>query len=64
MGTSGRDVSHIQFYYVYPLFKIVVIQQQIYNRYRQGLSNDPRFAAMNDAVRVFAQRAARETGEM
>jgi aminoglycoside phosphotransferase (APT) family kinase protein len=57
---SGRDVSHIHFYYVYALFKIAVIQQQIYNRYKQGFSKDPRFAEMIDSVCVFAKRAARE----
>ena len=58
--TSRRDVSHIQFYYVYALFKIAVIVQQIYNRYKQGYSHDPRFANMIDAVRVLAKIAARE----
>jgi aminoglycoside phosphotransferase (APT) family kinase protein len=57
---SGRDVSHIQFYYVYALFKIAVIVQQIYNRYKQGFSHDPRFAKMIDSVRILAQSAARE----
>ena len=59
--TSGRNVSHIQFYYVYALFKIAVIVQQIYNRYKQGYSHDPRFANMINAVRVLGKTAARET---
>ena len=59
--TSGRDVSRIQFYYVYALFKIAVIVQQIYNRYKQGYSHDPRFANMINAVRVLGKTAARET---
>ncbi len=58
--TSRRDVSRIQFYYVYALFKIAVIVQQIYNRYKQGYSHDPRFANMIDAVRVLGTTAARE----
>ncbi len=57
---SGRDVAHIQFYYVYALFKIAVIVQQIYNRYKQGFSHDPRFAKMIDAVHVLGKTAARE----
>jgi aminoglycoside phosphotransferase (APT) family kinase protein len=56
---SGRDVSQILFYYVYGLFKIAVIAQQIYYRYRQGLTRDERFAAMIGAVRILAQTAAR-----
>lgn len=57
---SHRDVSDIQFYYVYALFKIAVIVQQIYNRYQKGFSQDPRFASMIDAVRVLGKTAARE----
>lgn len=44
---SGRDVANILFYYIYGLFKIAVIAQQIYYRYRQGLTRDERFASMN-----------------
>jgi aminoglycoside phosphotransferase (APT) family kinase protein len=57
---SRRDVSNIQFYYVYALFKIAVIVQQIYNRYKKGFTHDPRFASMIDAVRVLGKTAARE----
>ena len=56
---SGREVAHIQFYYVYALFKIAAIVQQIYNRYKQGYSHDSRFAKLIDAVRVLGQTAAR-----
>jgi aminoglycoside phosphotransferase (APT) family kinase protein len=55
---SGRDVADILFYYVYGLFKIAVIVQQIYYRYRQGLTKDERFASMIDAVRMFGRTAA------
>jgi aminoglycoside phosphotransferase (APT) family kinase protein len=57
---SGRDVSRIQFYYVYALFKIAVIAQQIYARYKHGYSQDPRFAAMIQGVRVLATMATIE----
>jgi aminoglycoside phosphotransferase (APT) family kinase protein len=57
---SGRDVSSIRFYYVFGLFKIAVIIQQIYNRWKQGFSQDPRFAEMIDSVRAFSKEAARE----
>jgi len=57
---SGRDVSSIRFYYVYGLFKIAVIIQQIYNRWKQGFSQDPRFAEMIASVRAFGRDAARE----
>jgi len=57
-GRSGRDVSEILFYYVYGLLKISVIAQQIYFRYKQGLTHDERFAGMIDAVRLFGRQAA------
>jgi aminoglycoside phosphotransferase (APT) family kinase protein len=38
------------FYYVYGMVKIGVILQQIYHRYRQGDSQDPRFARLGGAV--------------
>ncbi len=55
---SGRDVSGILFYYVFGLFKIAVIAQQIYYRYRQGLTRDERFAALLGAVRVLGRTTA------
>ncbi len=61
---SGRDVSNIRFYYVYGLFKIAVIIQQIYNRWKQGYSQDPRFAELINSVRAFGKEAAREIEKM
>lgn len=57
---SGRDVSQIQFYYLYALYKIAVIIQQIYARWKRGATQDPRFANLIDGVRVLAKTAARE----
>jgi aminoglycoside phosphotransferase (APT) family kinase protein len=56
---TGRDVSRIVFYYVYGLFKIAVIAQQIYYRYKQGLTKDERFAGLIDAVRILGRTASR-----
>lgn len=47
---SGADVSHIHFYYVFGTFKIAVIAQQIYARYKKGFTRDKRFAAFNRFV--------------
>jgi len=52
---SGLDVSRILFYYVYALYKIAVIAQQIYARYKAGFTQDERFARLIDAVRVLGQ---------
>jgi aminoglycoside phosphotransferase (APT) family kinase protein len=56
---SGRDVSNMLFYYVYGLFKNGVIVQQIYYRYRQGLTQDKRFAQLIRMVRTCGQMAMR-----
>ena len=47
------------FYYAYGLFKIAVIVQQIYARYRQGLTKDERFARLIDVVRAASRLASR-----
>jgi aminoglycoside phosphotransferase (APT) family kinase protein len=57
---SGRDASNVVFYYAYGLLKIAVIVQQIYFRYRQGLTKDERFAQLDKLVKacgIMAQRA-------
>jgi aminoglycoside phosphotransferase (APT) family kinase protein len=47
---SARDVSNVLFYYVFGTFKIAVIAQQIYFRYRSGATSDPRFARFHKLV--------------
>lgn len=54
---SGHNLSNILFYYVYGLFKIIVIVQQIYARYKAGLTQDERFAMMGYIVQVLGQVA-------
>jgi aminoglycoside phosphotransferase (APT) family kinase protein len=49
---AGRDVSAMAFYLAFARFKVAVIYQQIYYRYRQGLTQDPRFAALPEKVRA------------
>jgi len=55
---SGREISNLVFYYVFGLFKIAVIVQQIYFRYRQGHTTDQRFVALIDVVRACGKMAA------
>lgn len=55
---TGRDVSGLLFYYVYGLFKVGVIAQQIYARFRAGKTQDPRFGALIHVVRAAARTAA------
>ena len=54
---SGRDLSNVTFYYIYGLFKLAVIVQQIYYRYKKGYTQDPRFANLIEAVRACSSMA-------
>ncbi|MCB0306479.1 MAG: phosphotransferase family protein, partial [Calditrichaeota bacterium] len=56
---SGREVANPVFYYVFGVFKIAVIVQQIYFRYRQGQSKDERFANLIQVVKDCAEMAVR-----
>lgn len=49
---TGRDLSHVVFYYVFALFKVAVIIQQIYYRYYHGLTKDQRFAALGNVAKL------------
>jgi aminoglycoside phosphotransferase (APT) family kinase protein len=63
---TGRDVSGVVFHYVYGLFKVGVIAQQIYARFRAGKTRDPRFAGLLHVVRATGRAAekAMETGRV
>jgi aminoglycoside phosphotransferase (APT) family kinase protein len=63
---TGRAVRDVLFYYVYGLFKIAVIVQQIYSRYARGATSDPRFASLGQVVAAIGRGAclALERGEV
>ena len=54
---SGRNVGDFVFYYAYGLFKIAVVVQQLYFRYKGGYSKDKRFAKMNHFANGMCQMA-------
>jgi aminoglycoside phosphotransferase (APT) family kinase protein len=54
---SGRSVAQAAFYHAFGLFKIAVVVQQIYFRYKQGKTQDPRFAHLGHAVRILGRQA-------
>jgi len=54
---SGQEVPDPLFYYVYGLFKVVVIAQQIYKRFKDGSTKDQRFATFIMGVRIMGQTA-------
>jgi aminoglycoside phosphotransferase (APT) family kinase protein len=45
---SGRDVSQIHFYLTFAYFKMAVILQQIYYRWKRGQTTDERFSRFGD----------------
>jgi aminoglycoside phosphotransferase (APT) family kinase protein len=56
---TGRDISHIVFYLVFARFKVAVIVQQIYYRYHQGLTRDPRFATLQEKIKTLLRSSLR-----
>lgn len=56
---SGTPVDKMVFYYVFGAFKVGVICQQIYYRYKQGLTKDPRFASLIHVIKACGENARR-----
>ncbi len=54
---TGRDVSDILFYYVFGLYKNTVIMQQIYARWKAGLTQDPRFGGLIYGIQELSKMA-------
>ena len=51
------SIENIVFYYVYGLFKIAVIVQQIYYRYHHGMTNNPKFKYLNKSAKLLCNIA-------
>lgn len=54
---SGRDLADIDYHLTFAYFKLAVILQQIYARWRRGQTSDPRFATFGEAVRMLIEHA-------
>jgi aminoglycoside phosphotransferase (APT) family kinase protein len=54
---SGRDVSNMDFYLTFAYFKLAVICQQIYYRFKKGQTQDERFSKLNVFVGNLIQYA-------
>ncbi|MCA4897466.1 MAG: phosphotransferase family protein [Bacteroidota bacterium] len=54
---SQTNIDNIIFYYVFGSFKVGVICQQIYYRYKQGHTQDPRFAMLIHVIKACAENA-------
>ena len=60
---SGQPIDNIVFYFVFGVFKIAVIVQQIYYRYSKGFTQDPRFKELDKIVSLYglvAQQAIKK----
>ena len=54
---SGRKCADFTFYEVFGLFRLAVIIQQIWARFRSGQTTNPAFAGFGDAVNTLINRA-------
>lgn len=63
LARTGRAPRPMAFYHAFGLFKIAVIAQQIFARYRKGLTRDPRFARLGDAVGILAAMGTRAAAD-
>jgi aminoglycoside phosphotransferase (APT) family kinase protein len=54
---TGTSINNIVFYYAFGAFKVGVICQQIYYRYKQGLTKDPRFASLIHVIKACGENA-------
>jgi aminoglycoside phosphotransferase (APT) family kinase protein len=57
-AASGRDLSRLSFYEAFAFFKIAVVIQQIFFRYKRGQTDDPRFAQLDVRVKHLAKQGA------
>jgi aminoglycoside phosphotransferase (APT) family kinase protein len=64
--SSGRDLSDMHWYMVFGYFKLAVILQQIYVRWKKGQTRDERFANFNQRVRnvILHAKDLAERGEL
>jgi aminoglycoside phosphotransferase (APT) family kinase protein len=59
---TGLDLSGVTFYEVFAVFKLAVVLQQIFYRYRRGQTDDPRFASLDERVAWLARIATQLAG--
>ena len=58
-AATGFDTSGLAFYHAFGMYRVAVIIQQIYIRYRRGQTSDDRFAALGSVVPWMAEDARR-----
>ncbi len=60
---TGFDLKGVGFYEVFAVFKLAVVLQQIFFRYRRGQTDDPRFAPLGGRVTWLARIATELAGK-
>lgn len=58
-SATGRSPDDVRWYLVFGTFKMAGILQQIYQRWRDGQTDDPRFENMDRSARAFVELALR-----
>ncbi len=61
---SGKTINDFVFYYAFGSFKVGVICQQIYYRYKKGITNDPRFASLLFVIQACGENARRAINDL
>ena len=61
---SGRDVSQMPYYYIFGLFKMAVVVQQLYYRWHKGQTKDERMAGGEAVAEGMIQLAADHIGRI
>ncbi len=60
---SGMSLDNYDFYYVYGLFRLMVIVQQIYYRYEKGQTDDQRFKPFGQIRDILIQHSQQHIGD-
>ena len=60
---SKLDISNFNYYYIFGLFRLAVIVQQIYQRFAQGKTSNPKFKSFGGIAKILIQQAEKFVGE-
>jgi len=60
---TSSDLTNIEFYEVFAVFKLAVVLQQIFYRYHRGQTDDARFATLDQRVAWLARIATALAGK-
>lgn len=60
----GIDVSDVPYYYVFGIYKIAVVLQQIYVRFHRGQTQDKRFESMGQAAEMLFWKAKEQSEKL